>query len=103
PGWAHVVRAARQVQGPDYFRVWMKDGRILTYGRTPDSLVKGRNGVRHSWMLNRVEDRAGNTIVVQYTNEQVSLPAALENIVPTVVRPDRIAYTGHGDTVGSRE
>jgi RHS repeat-associated protein len=103
--WVGVERVFRPAQGPDYFRVWTKDGRILTYGRTLDSLVLGRDGVRYTWLLNRVEDRAGNTIVVTYENADFTagLPSHLSARFHGVVRPAAIAYTGHGDTVGNRE
>jgi RHS repeat-associated protein len=103
--WAGIDRVARSAQGPDYFRVWTKDGRILTYGRTLDSLVLGRDGVRYTWLLNRVEDRAGNTIVVTYENTDfnAALPSHLSARFHGVVRPVRIAYTGHGESVGNRE
>src|SRR5690606_28683477 len=101
--WPHVPFVPRQRQGPDWFKVWTKDGRILTYGRTADALVRGRNGVRHMWLLNRVEDRAGNTIIVHYRNSQVAVPAFLKAEVPTLVYPSKITYTGHGETEGNRE
>jgi hypothetical protein len=91
--WVGVDRVARSAQGPDYFQVWTKDGRILTYGRTLDSLVLGRNGVRYTWLLNRVEDRAGNTIVVTYENTDfgAGLPSYLSARFPGVLRPSAIA------------
>jgi hypothetical protein len=85
---------ARSAQGPDWFQVWTKDGRILTYGRTHDSLVLAHNGVRFSWLLNRVEDRAGNTMLVKYTNLQMAVPLSLTASPTVIVRPAAIAYTG---------
>lgn len=101
--WANVTRASRQAQGPDYFEVWTKDGRKLTYGHTPDSLLMGRDGVRTAWLLNRVEDRAHNTMTVHYRNLRVEVPAAAASRVPNMVDPASIWYTGHGDTEGNRE
>src|SRR5690554_142245 len=101
--WPHVPFVPRQGQGPDWFKVWTKDGRILTYGRTADALIRGRNGVRHTWLLNRVEDRAGNTILVHYRNSHVAVPAFLQAEIPTIVYPSKITYTGHGETEGNRE
>ena len=94
---------ARSEQGPDSFQVWTKDGRILTYGRTLDSLVIAHNGVRYAWLLNRVEDRAGNTMLVSYTNLPMAVPLSLTAAPTVVVRPSGVAYTGHGDIAGNRE
>ncbi|MEO8902260.1 MAG: SpvB/TcaC N-terminal domain-containing protein, partial [Polyangiaceae bacterium] len=95
--------ANRIDQGPDSFQVWTKDGRILTYGRTKDSLVLANNGVRYAWLLNRVEDRAGNTMLVSYTNLPMAVPLPLTKAPTHVVRPSSVAYTGHGSVAGTRE
>jgi len=102
-GFLDVVPTPFADQGPDYFKAWTKDGRILTYGRTRDSLVMARNGVRHVWLLNKVEDRAGNTMQVSYTNKPVGAPRLLDLFIPNAFRPSVIAYTGHGDSAGNRE
>lgn len=88
------------MQGPDSFRVHTKDGRILIYGGSADSLIMARNGRRNSWLLRRIEDRAGNTIVINYYNEAEQL---LVEDGLGVVRPKVISYTGHGATLGNRE
>jgi len=103
PFWLNVPRVNPAQQGPDYFEVWTKDGRKLTYGSTRDSLLVGRNGVRFSWLLNRVEDRAGNSMTVRYHNLRIEVPAAAVAGVPNMVRPASIFYTGHGLFDGNRE
>ncbi len=103
PLLGNVKRLLRPQQGPDYFKVWMKDGRILTYGRTLSSLVTTRSGARSAWMLNLVEDRARNNIVIRYTNLAALRYWELADGVPNVVRPERIAYTGHAGSAGTRE
>ena len=103
PLYSNTARVEREKQGPDYFQVWMKDGRILTYGRSLDSLVMARNGTRYTWLLNRVEDRAGNNIVIEYSNLQIDVPAANADGVPNAVVPKAIFYTGHGENRGTRE
>jgi RHS repeat-associated protein len=95
--------APRSEQGPDSFQVWTKDGRILTYGRTKDSLILANNGVRYAWLLNKVEDRAGNSMLVSYTNLPLSMPLTMTKGPTHVVRPSAIAYTGHGAFAGNRE
>jgi hypothetical protein len=94
-------RVAREKQGPDYFKVWTKDGRILTFGREPDSLLLLHDGVRTGWLLNRVEDRIGNQMTIHYDNALAKVPPA--GTLPIQVRPARIAYTGIGNVAGNRE
>lgn len=100
PPFASILRVIRGLQGADYFKVWTKDGRILTYGGAADSLIMSRNGVRNTWLLTRVEDRAGNNIIITYEN-------AAAQLAPdgglSLVRPKLIAYTVHGATAGNRE
>ncbi len=95
-------RVANELQGPDHFEVFSKDGRILTYGKTRDSLTFGRDGVRYTWLLNRIQDRAGNTIDIHYENRPGF--SAFSNLgIVQRVRPSKIQYTGHQDTAGNRE
>jgi len=94
-------------QGPDYFKVWTKDGRILTYGRSCDSLIVAPNNVRRSWLLSKVEDRSHNTILINYENP-ANTQQDFGGALPVVARPSRVAYTGHDDgagneTAGTRE
>jgi RHS repeat-associated protein len=93
----------RAMQGPDYFQVFTKDGRILTFGRTFDSLVLAGSGVRYSWLLDRVEDRSGNSMDVHYTNAYANVNLMLAAGQRNVVRPWWISYTGHGGTAGNRQ
>jgi RHS repeat-associated protein len=66
---------------PDQFKVWTKDGRILTFGGDanakqrpyaltgvqPESPAFHRTGrVTASWALNKIEDRNGNAINISY-------------------------------------
>ncbi len=97
------VRAAREKQGPDYFEVWTKDGRVLTFGKTRDSLVVGFSGVRQTWLLNRVEDRAGNNILIQYETAGSSVLPRNGAVYPGAARPSVVSYTGHGEAAGNRE
>jgi RHS repeat-associated protein len=101
--WNNVPLAELAERGPDYFEVWTKDGRKLTYGRTRDSLLAGRNGVRVAWLLNKVEDRSGNNMIVRYNNLRVEVPPQAADKVPNMVEPQAIFYTGHGSMAGDRE
>ena len=90
-----IVPVPRGEQGPDSFVVWTKDGRKLTYGGTYDATIIAHTAIRYAWLLNRVEDRAGNTMVVSYNNLPMSMPES-EAVAPdSVVVPRAIAYTGH--------
>jgi RHS repeat-associated protein len=99
---AHVL--PRPDQGPDSFEVRTKDGRILTFGGTHDSLVMLHNGVRQTWLIKRIEDRAGNTILFNYDNSETTLSSSAlpDNRLSYRLHPSRIAYTGHGNVAGNR-
>jgi hypothetical protein len=94
---------AVDAQGPEWFEVRTKDGRILTYGKARDALVLTGDGVRSSWLLQRVEDVSGNNMIVRYRNQRIELPAQLPQLAASVVVPDAIFYTGNGTTEGDRE
>ena len=94
---------APAAQGPDFFEVWTKDGRKLTYGRTRDSLLIARNGVRNAWLLSRVEDRSGNSMIIRYNNASVQLPPQLADKSGILIEPQAIFYTGHAGVGGDRE
>lgn len=61
--------------GPQYFVVEAADGRILEYGATPDSRVDASSGAAHPtapawiWALNRIRDRSGNVIDLEYSED----------------------------------
>jgi RHS repeat-associated protein len=100
PGTDPLVNRAQQ--GPDVFEVRTKDGRIMTFGGTLDSLVIRPNGVRQAWLLRKIEDRVGNNILYTYENaSQIILPLA-DGRVPVRLHPKVISYTGRGETPGNR-
>ncbi|MCY1015228.1 RHS repeat-associated core domain-containing protein [Pyxidicoccus sp. MSG2] len=100
---------------PDYFEAYLKDGRILSYGRYEDthSRLEGLRAkpvadattgavepgheaapVRLSWGLSEVRDRAGNDMRIHYRLEG-DHTSGYEHL------PDRIDYSGHtSDTSG---
>lgn len=86
--FARIVGYETQDNVPDFFRMWTKDGRILTFGETGDSrmrayqlkqgpdlekpsMVRGSR-VTVAWGLNRVEDRNGNASTVTYRRAEGS-------------------------------
>jgi RHS repeat-associated protein len=80
--FSKIVAYGMQDGVPDSFKVWAKDGRILSYGATanarmqafrlkagtePNTLVRASTSrVTVAWALNRVEDRNGNAATVEY-------------------------------------
>jgi RHS repeat-associated protein len=88
-----IVSYGSDALGPTYFKVYLKDGRILTLGGggSPNSWLQGKrahvglsgtvtsNGpilkwqvnydqeVRYGWALSRMEDRAGNYLAARYS------------------------------------
>ena len=86
--FARIVAYGMEDLVPDYFRVWTKDGRILTFGQTDDSRLQGYRlqagpdlvepslerapgeCVTMAWALNRLEDRNGNATTVEYTRSE---------------------------------
>jgi len=98
-----IPRKARNLQGADYFKVWTKDGRIMTFGGNLDALVLGPDGVRRAWLLSRIEDRVGNTILYTYENVGGQHGSSVGGALPTEVRPSVISYTGYGGQAGNRE
>ena len=70
--------------GPSYFKIWTADGKILYYGHSSDSKAQiDPTGVVNIWLLNKVEDRDGNSMEFHYTIETDSY------------RIDRISYSGN--------
>jgi RHS repeat-associated protein len=61
--------------GPQYFTVEAADGRVFEYGATPDSRVDSSTSVAHPtvpariWALNRIRDRSGNVIDLEYSED----------------------------------
>ena len=58
--------------GPSYFKVSTADGKTLYYGITSDSkaLMSGNNV--NVWLLSKVEDSYGNTMIYHYHNDSDS-------------------------------
>jgi len=77
------------VQGPTWFKVWTKAGRVLEYGNTADSRIEaqGRAEVR-TWAINREQDIKGNFLIVSYTEDNANGD----------FYPVRIDYTGNANT-----
>jgi hypothetical protein len=87
--------------GPKAFKVWTKDGRILTYGvhrwgtQEDGNSVADINGVHRVWNLSAIEDRAGNRMRVSYLKSPASDPTTRE------VVPASIFYGGQWEDLAS--
>lgn len=88
--FSRVVSYGAAGNGPAWFQVWTRDGRILTYGATTDAriLAQGRTEAL-VWAVNRVQDRHGNYWAAGYGADAQTGEWWLE----------RIDYTGN-DTAG---
>jgi hypothetical protein len=99
-------------QGPDAITVYRKDGRVMHYGRTAQSRLEGpvvemdfdRNTTatatvppatqtgRIAWALDRIRDRAGNTIDITYLPRTSNASEPHKSAIELL--PDEIRYTG---------
>jgi RHS repeat-associated protein len=90
--FARIIGYGAEDGIPDYFRVWAKDGMILTFGQTNDArlagwrlkakpdpddpdrpdfanpglVVESNTRITTAWAVNRMEDRNGNAATVEY-------------------------------------
>jgi len=83
--FARITAFGMEDNVPDYFKVWSKDGRIMTFGQTADSrldafrLHAAPNGNVEpefatrspaAWAVNKIEDRDGNVSTVEYARSE---------------------------------
>lgn len=76
--------------GPEWFKVTLKDGTIMEYGRTPDAVQWGHNDsdLHLAWYLNKIIDKNGNYIIFRYNTWSSLFSVILSEIV----------YTGNDNT-----
>src|SRR5690606_29041230 len=88
--FSKIVSYGGNQLGPISFKVWTRDGRILSYGSTANSRLYTalQNSVR-LWALDRVEDRAGNSTDVHYDKVERTVGGTMEMV------PVRLAYGGN--------
>lgn len=105
--FARITAYETQDNVPDFFRVFTKDGKILTFGgstraRVQPYLLRASGNLAEpslrreiaeprattAWALDRVEDRNGNVATVEYTRSEGGAPGLwwMEQL------PDRIRY-----------
>jgi len=122
--FARIIGYGMQDGVPDFFRIWARDGRILTLGSTAGSrlaafrLVANASGqfpevipespttrVTVSWAVDRIEDRNGNAATVEYERtDGDSTGVWWTSLRPSVIRyePNRrvqFVYEGRPDLV----
>ncbi|WP_283131150.1 RHS repeat-associated core domain-containing protein [Enterovibrio norvegicus] len=71
-GYSKIVSFNRQGNGPQYFKVWSKDGSVYEYGVTEDARAQlpGQDHV-YKWALNKITDITGNNdIDFKYAEQQ---------------------------------
>jgi len=105
--FARIVPEPLTAVQPTSWRVFTKDGRILTYGGSPNARGALRTSVTTestigTWALDRVEDRSGNFMRIVYL-QNMALAAQGDASSTSELLPDVITYTGHGNVDGDRE
>lgn len=77
-----IVSYTNNKKSPEYFIVWKNDGTIWEYGSTDDSRIEAQNDneVTLKWLVSKVYDRDGNTIVFNYDEEKGLGTAYIKNI-----------------------
>jgi hypothetical protein len=85
-----TASAATAGNGPAFFTVQARNGWTFEYGATTDSLVLADGHTASAWMLDKVTDRASNTMTITWKS-------AGPNLAGTTV-PDTISWTpnNHG-------
>lgn len=71
--FSKIVSYGSAGDGPAWFKVWTKAGRILEFGNTPDSRIEAQGkAVARLWAVNRVQDVKTNYLTVTYTEDDVT-------------------------------
>jgi len=83
------------------FEVKTKDGRILEYGSTADSYIEaqGSGTTAMCWLLSKVTDRHGNTMIYRYREDTSNGEFYLSSIEYAGNRKVVFSYTGREDKV----
>lgn len=62
--------------GPQWFQVETKDGKIIEYGNTPDSRITSSNGTVITWKINKVTDKNSNYALYLYNTNDDERPVS---------------------------
>jgi RHS repeat-associated protein len=71
--FSNVTAHGAAGNGPAYFTVTARNGWTYEYGNTSDSRVLADGTTASSWMLDKVSDRAGNTMVITWKPADLNL------------------------------
>jgi len=65
--FSKIIALGEAGNGPEHFKVWTKDGRIIEYGNTSSSRIEasGKSEIL-TWHVNSIEDKLGNYIEFNY-------------------------------------
>ncbi|MDT8405174.1 RHS repeat-associated core domain-containing protein [Sulfuriflexus sp.] len=87
--FAKIISYGNVNNGPAWFKVWTKDGRILEFGNSSSSQITGFGYLSPviSWAVNKVSDASTNYYTVSYAQNTSG-----------VFWPVRIDYTGNDNT-----
>jgi hypothetical protein len=97
--FAKIVQHSDTNARDGWFRVFTKDGRILTFGQPDAMLVRTLEAtpIPWVWALRTAEDRFGNTIEHHY-----DAPVAAGEVDPYVLQLHELAYGGTGSAASRR-
>jgi RHS repeat-associated protein len=91
------------------FKVFHANGLVYYYGRGPETRLAPKLGgpapnqgsfINFTWYLDKVEDRYGNSMHIQYTSQFAYTPNGKSTVQKLV--PDLIQWGATGDTIGQR-
>ena len=92
--FTRVIACGTKGSGPEYFKVWSKNGALTDYGNSTDSAVTATNTTgTHvvTWAINRTADTNGNYMTFSYVRADGTY------YIKT------IDYTGNGSTLPNRK
>lgn len=90
--FANVTAYGSAGNGPAYFEVQGRDGRTYEYGNGGGSQVLA-NGTAWVWWLDKITDRAGNTLTISYTTQDNTAVPATISWTPSSYGGTTYAYT----------
>jgi RHS repeat-associated protein len=96
--FSNVTAHGTAGNGPAYFTVQARNGWTYEYGNTSDSRVLADGTTASAWMLDKVSDRAGNTMTVAYCPQTPNCPNAAD--LQGMTLPATISWTpsSHGSS-----
>lgn len=106
--WTRVFSYGNSGSGPTCFIAYAKDGSVMQFGTSPDARIRPANAMAVvSWGLNKIADRNGNYVEIEYTaasQQGVAVPEAIRYTGNSrgKLRPQRLVrfnYSKRGDSL----